>query len=454
MTTQVLEQAKALRGQGRWAESAAVLKPIVAAQPTNWSAVYYYAMALLESGQPALAKGHFQRMIAAGKHRAEANYMLARCCMEMSEASEARQYFQVAHDLRPTPMTLRSLSNIDWMEGDLDRFRDRLRGARGPLSVFAYGLWIESEDYGAAEAAWQALAQDYRTSAEALTLRAQHLRQTGDRRGSLDAARQAQLSEPYDAGVIDAVAAGCLMCGDGQGALEAIAPLRQSQPDNQHWIAHETTALRLLGDLRFEHLVDMDRHVRVYDLPVPYGYKSLPEFNAALLQDLNTHYPFARHPLNQSLRGGSQTAQDLLAMEGRAVRAYIQALKGPIAAYLQDIGTAPGHPLTGRNSGGFRIRGCWSVRLKAGGHHVNHVHPEGWISSAYYVSVPETELSRAGWIKFGEPPFETDPALSPLKWVQPKPGMLVLFPSYLWHGTEPIGQGATRVTAPFDVVPA
>ena len=96
------------------------------------------------------------------------------------------------------------------------------------------------------------------------------------------------------------------------------------------------------------------------------------------------------------------------------------------------------------------------MRLGSGGHHVNHIHPRGWISSAYYVSVPpETGSgdSKAGWIKFGEPPIRTSPELAPEKWVQPRAGLLVLFPSFLWHGTEPIKDGAARVTAPFDVVP-
>ncbi len=32
--------------------------------------------------------------------------------------------------------------------------------------------------------------------------------------------------------------------------------------------------------------------------------------------------------------------------------------------------------------------------------------------------------------------------------------MLVLFPSYLWHGTVPFDAGGRRLTAAFDVVPA
>jgi len=37
--------------------------------------------------------------------------------------------------------------------------------------------------------------------------------------------------------------------------------------------------------------------------------------------------------------------------------------------------------------------------------------------------------------------------------VKPKPGMLVLFPSYFWHGTVPFEDGGRRLTAAFDVVP-
>ena len=96
------------------------------------------------------------------------------------------------------------------------------------------------------------------------------------------------------------------------------------------------------------------------------------------------------------------------------------------------------------------------MRLKPGGFHVNHVHDKGWISSAYYVELPpETTqgASQEGWIKFGEPPWALD-GCGPEKVVQPRVGMLVLFPSYMLHGTIPFAHGPERLTAAFDVVPA
>jgi hypothetical protein len=44
--------------------------------------------------------------------------------------------------------------------------------------------------------------------------------------------------------------------------------------------------------------------------------------------------------------------------------------------------------------------------------------------------------------------------LPPEHFVEPRAGMLVLFPSYFWHGTVPFHEGGGRLTAAIDVIPA
>jgi hypothetical protein len=57
----------------------------------------------------------------------------------------------------------------------------------------------------------------------------------------------------------------------------------------------------------------------------------------------------------------------------------------------------------------------------------------------------------SGALQFGEPNF--DMGLNPRHSVQPKAGTLVLFPSYMWHGTVPFHSEEARTTIAFDVVP-
>ncbi|MDE2497476.1 MAG: hypothetical protein KGK35_06560, partial [Xanthomonadaceae bacterium] len=102
--------------------------------------------------------------------------------------------------------------------------------------------------------------------------------------------------------------------------------------------------------------------------------------------------------------------------------------------------------------------GIWSVRLRPHGYHFNHYHPEGWLSSACYIQIPQTLGTHGGegWLQFGEPAYPTMPPLPAEYFVRPAPGLLVLFPSWFWHGTVPFSgaPGESRLTIAFDVVPA
>jgi hypothetical protein len=101
------------------------------------------------------------------------------------------------------------------------------------------------------------------------------------------------------------------------------------------------------------------------------------------------------------------------------------------------------------------IKSCWGVRLQPGGFHRSHIHPEGFLSAAYYLTTATTADGDHGAIRFGIPPFRLPDELAPIAQISPTEGLLVLFPSYLWHGTVPTpvdGQTATvRETLPFDV---
>ena len=228
----------------------------------------------------------------------------------------------------------------------------------------------------------------------------------------------------------------------------------KADPNNQLYYAVKATAGRAKGQ-DYGYYFDYGRFVRAFDIPAPDGWASVSAFNAALKAELDALHTFQNAPLDQTLRGGTQTSPNLVHASTPAIRAYFQAIRPAIQTYVDALPHDAAHPFLRRNAGGFHIRSGWSVRLRGGGHHVNHVHPEGWISSAYYVDVPKTQ-GRAGRIAFGAPPDTIARALgqAPEHEVKPKAGRLVLFPSYLWHGTVPIPQGTTRMTLPIDIMPA
>ncbi|MDH4048804.1 MAG: tetratricopeptide repeat protein [Gammaproteobacteria bacterium] len=270
-----------------------------------------------------------------------------------------------------------------------------------------------------------------------------------------DAAGLAVAAQPDNAAFTDVLMDALLSAGRFKESMQLIEKARRRQPLNQWYIALEATAARALGDPRYEWLYDYDRLVQVFELEPPPGWSSIEEFHAELLPVLRHRHRFENHPLDQSLRNGTQTPRSLLGDPDPLIKAFIRALDRPISEYRARIGHDASHPLLSRNSGRTHLTGCWSVQLKTGGYHVNHVHPEGWISSAYYVEVPgevADTAARTGWIKFGEPRFAV-PGTIAAKYEQPAAGRLILFPSYLWHGTVPLAGSSPRMTIAFDAVP-
>src|SRR6185312_8634866 len=196
----------------------------------------------------------------------------------------------------------------------------------------------------------------------------------------------------------------------------------------------------------------------ILPLPIepPAPWSNLTDFLADLAASLNRlHDPNGHALLFQSLRHGTETTQDLTRSSDAAVRGLFAAFAAPIERYLGQMGQGQ-DALRRRNGSGWRFNGSWSVRLRNRGFHTSHVHPRGWISSAFYVELPDimTEgRTDEGVLSFGKPGILTSPSLEAEYSVRPVPGMLVLFPSYFWHGTVPFQSPQPRLTVAFDAVP-
>jgi tetratricopeptide (TPR) repeat protein len=180
-----------------------------------------------------------------------------------------------------------------------------------------------------------------------------------------------------------------------------------------------------------------------------------PERLAALRRLLVTLHENSTICAGKSVRHGTQTRGLLFNRTEPELAELKGAIEHAIARYVRDLPPAdPGHPLLRWRSSLMKIAGSWSVRLTGAGRHISHYHPEGLISSACYISVPDTVAkTEEGWLELGRAPSEFGFDLEPLATIMPRPGWMALFPSYLHHGTRPFSSGE-RLTVAFDVVPA
>ena len=259
-----------------------------------------------------------------------------------------------------------------------------------------------------------------------------------------------------DTSVFGGAAGAALLAGDPQKAEHFCRAGLRLQTHDQMCLALLGTAWRMQDNERDEILNGYDRLVRAYDLEPPDGFSSMDDFNIELGVYLERLHPKTDAYLEQSLRGGSQTEGSLFGAGHVLVEKLRTRIEKAVSSYIADLPADHEHPFLARRARGFRYAGAWSSLLRDQGFHVNHLHPAGWISSCYYVTVPDAIQdtdARQGWIKFGEPSLQVSLKNPIRRAVQPAPGKLVLFPSYMWHGTIPFHANAVRTTIAFDVVP-
>ncbi len=270
---------------------------------------------------------------------------------------------------------------------------------------------------------------------------------------ALDHANRAFAAAPRHEAVLATLAQANLAAGRPEAAEAAAQAFLAQAPNDQYGLALLATAWRLAGDPRYAALCDHDRLVGGSLIDTPAGWASLELFLADLAATLAKLHPFRTHPVGQSVRQGSQTHRSLSLSDDPAIRAFFEAVDGPIRRHIAGLGSGD-DPLRRRIGRDYRLNGAWSVRLRPGGFHVGHTHDKGWISSACHIALPAAVgTGQEGWLAFGAPGVATDPALAADHIVKPKEGRLVLFPSYMWHGTIPFSGAESRLTIAFDVIP-
>ena len=459
-------RAAALKALGDKAGSLAQYQAAAKLAVNDPIAAHNVAAGFGDLGRDQDAVAEAERALRLGGRAPETLLVLGRGLQGLRQFDRAKQAFEAALSLRPNyAEALRDLSHLIWMStGDASAALAPVDQAlaQAPKQANTQGdlllvkLRLLSHIHG--EAAALALA---RTEIAAigqdprLALEFSWLLLKDNPADALAIAQQLVARFPSERLPKKAVVQALLALGEAKAAADLASELVAEQPGDQQAIADLTSAWRLSGDPRLGDLYDYPAVVQALMIDCPTGWTHLTDFLDDLRTSLNSVHLLKAHPIEQSIRGGSQTSHNLVTSEDPVIAAFFQAIQGPIRTYRNHLGQGP-DLLRRRNVGEHRIDEAWSVRLRPQGFHVDHIHPNGWISSAFYADVPpqvQTSDRHEGWLRLGAPPTPTTPTLEAGHFVQPKPGLLALFPSYMWHGTVPFGGEASRMSLAFDVLP-
>ena len=401
--------------------------------------------------------------LALGLDAADAHYNHGNTLQSLGRHGEAVDAYRRALQRNGGhALALYDLARLRWRLGEQDFDAELLYAAaqdpKSPLAPGLHGhlLWRADRHADAAAAFKEAM----RRSPEAAGFHdglARCLARLGQVDSALAAHQQAVERAPLDASLHSHHATTLLMAGRLEAAQTAAARACELAPEDQHALAVLGLAWRHVQPSREAWLNNADLLVAVLDLPAPQGFADMAVFNAALARELRALHHDRAPPVDQTLRGGTQTLGDIFEQRNPLVDALKVRIAEAVDRYVAGLPGDAEHPFLRRRTEGWRFTDSWSSRLGNGGFHTNHVHPHGWISSAYYVVVPESVQhgdDAAGWLQLGEPDFDAGfTAEAVRRRVQPRPGRLVLFPSMFWHGTLPFVDGAERLSIAFDVMP-
>lgn len=259
---------------------------------------------------------------------------------------------------------------------------------------------------------------------------------------------------PRNAQVHQMMGAERLLEGNARAALAHFDACVALGLNNSGIQAHRAIAFTELGDtVNMRSLMDLDTVVRPASIGNAHGFPSLREFNAALAEHVANNITL--HEEDTTVHG--LDTDELLDSDVPCVVALRRFVHSQVEARLATLPAAT-HPFTLSAPQKWRTE-SWGVKMWRQGHQVTHIHQKAWLSGVYYVQLPEVvhdqQQGNEGWIEFGRGPEEFYNSTRPeTRLIRPVEGLLLSFPSYVWHRTIPFEGTRERISIAFDVISA
>lgn len=218
-------------------------------------------------------------------------------------------------------------------------------------------------------------------------------------------------------------------------------------PGATHAIYYRAIALAQLGrDDEAAAAMALDRFLSVTRLSMP-AHESGAEFHGAVRDEILANPTLHADPAGHATRQGLRTGTYPLPGD-KASAALTDTIRAAIGSYADAL-DGDHTFVTGRPGRATFV--AWALVFREAGHQLLHHHPEPWLTGVYYVSAPDAS-PRPGALRIGLLPDWAGVAPPwPVRTIEPEPGTLVLFPSFVPHDTVPTGSAEERISIAFDV---
>lgn len=223
-----------------------------------------------------------------------------------------------------------------------------------------------------------------------------------------------------------------------------------------HALYYKAVALAQLGrGAEASALMGLDRFLEIARLPAPAGFGGEEAFREAVRGEILANPSLHRDPAGHATRFGLRTGH-FPAAGDRAAPALVGAIRAAVEAYV--AGLSGDHPFV-RARPPRATMTQWALVFRGAGHQLAHHHPGCWLTGVYYVSARRDGggpgRSFPGAIRLGGlPDWAGASPPWPVLEIEPVPGTLLLFPSFVPHETVPPGEEAERISVAFDVTAA
>ncbi len=433
---------------------------VLVQEPKNYIALYNLALCYKKQANFSLAIEHFKKCLQLRNNQPVLYENIAALYVEQGNIQQSLNYIKQGLQLAPYDQALnRLMATLLWElkeENFLANYQQFSVGKMPlPLALDYFYQLIKSEQFSQAGTLLKDLFRFHGEISDTVIAESQLFYTQKQHQQAKHKLEYLQSSRSLNYAELDWLGRHCLALGDFKQASIIYQKLTQLDSRNQGYWCLYSSALRETNYDEYKALVDYEHLVHAIDIELPQGFNSIDEFNQALMEVLKQEHITKQQPLAQSLQGGTQTMGRLFNRDNSLLKTLQQAIEKAIESVTKQLQFEPTHPTKKYAQSLFDFTGAWSVWLKSSGYHHNHYHSLGWYSGVYYINLPDEHdlKSGAGYLKLGQPDINLPKAQQADYYVKPKTGQIVLFPSFLWHGTEPFESSQPRVTVAFDVAP-